>query len=477
MTPWRAPLAGATHVGRYRLLRKLASGGMAAVFLASLDTQGGVTRWVAVKLAHPHLSEHRRFVEMFLQEARVASRIDHPQVCAVLEYGESPQGAFIVMEYLHGQPLSAVLKRRERGALTPMVIARIVADAARGLHAAHELRDAHDEPLGVVHQDVSPQNILVLYEGGTKVVDFGVARCNEALSDETRTEELKGKAAYMAPEQFRGRAIDRRVDVFALGVVLWEALTGVRLFKRENDLATMAAVIAGEVPPPSTVSERCPAELDAIVLRALAAEPADRFPSAEAFADALEVWLAAQGRPAGSAQVAQWMKATFATEMADADQALRVGRATLESLSPVAPGEEFSNTAAPTVTDARAPRRPLRSLLGVPLVAALALAVGLQLGARRERATAGRTPSAPTVTTNAPQPPEPAAPLAAPAVVTQAIAPPSLGAPSLVEPYSTPGDGRVGRRADAGAPAAGTRSPARRPPQERGPAGLMTRYE
>jgi serine/threonine protein kinase len=464
LSPWRAPLGGATHVGRYRLLRKLASGGMASVFLASLDTQGGVARWVAVKLAHPHLSEHRRFVEMFLQEARVASRIDHPQVCAVLEYGEAPQGAFIVMEYLHGQPLSAVLKRRARDPLPPLLVARIVADAARGLHAAHELRGVHSEHLDVVHQDVSPQNILVLYEGGTKVVDFGVARCNEALADETRTEELKGKAAYMAPEQLRGRAVDRRVDVFALGVVLWEALTGQRLFRRENDHATMAAVIAGDVPAPSSVSELCPAALDPIVLRAVAAEPGERYPTAEALADALEEWLAAQGRPAGSAQVAQWMKSVFAVELADADLALRIGRTAVESSSVSTAIEEPSQTAGPTVSVVRPARKSWTSVLGIPLVAGLALAIGLQLGARRERATSGRS---------LPEPPRPP-------IVAQPLEGPAAGAGTAIAPPPTPAATVLAvPRADAGAVTASARPSAPRRPvtAPQSPTGLMTVYE
>lgn len=318
-------------VGRYSLRRELASGGMATVYLASLTGPHGFEKVVAVKRIHPHLKKDRRFVEMFLDEARVAALIHHPNVCAVADFGEEDGTPYLVMEYLQGESLSSVLRAARTGGGVPFwLAARIVHDAARGLHAAHELRGPDGHPLGVVHRDVSPQNIFVLYDGITKVVDFGVARARGRLTV-TGTNEVKGKLPYMSPEQYDGENVDRRTDVWALGVVLWETTVGRRLFRADNDGATIARVLHKPVPRPSEVRADYPPELEAIVMRCLERDVTVRYPSAEALAEDLEAFMYSLGKPAGASQVKRWMHDHFASHIERGEALLR-GESAEESL-------------------------------------------------------------------------------------------------------------------------------------------------
>ncbi|MFO0692878.1 MAG: serine/threonine-protein kinase [Polyangiales bacterium] len=310
-------------VGRYALRRELASGGMATVYLASLTGPHGFEKVVAVKRIHPHLKKDRRFVEMFLDEARVAALIHHPNVCAVADFGEEDGTPYLVMEFLQGESLSSVLRAaRAEGGVPFWLAARIVHDAARGLHAAHELRGPDGHPLGVVHRDVSPQNIFVLYDGLTKVVDFGVARARGRLTV-TGTNEVKGKLPYMSPEQYDGENVDRRTDVWALGVVLWETTVGRRLFRADNDGATIARVLHKPVPRPSEVRTDYPPELEAIVMRCLERDVTLRYPSAEALAEDLETFMYSLGKPAGASQVKRWMHEHFASHIERGEALLR----------------------------------------------------------------------------------------------------------------------------------------------------------
>ncbi len=304
-------------LGRYRLRYKLAEGGMAAVYLAQLEGDRGFERWVAIKVVHPQHVEDRRFVDMLFDEARTSARIDHPNVCSVLDYGEQEGLVYLVMEYLEGESLSSVLRRAwgsPKGA-PRWLVARILADAARGLHAAHDLVDASGKSYGIVHRDVSPQNLLVLYDGVTKVVDFGIARARGRLVA-TRAGEVKGKIAYLAPEQLLGGEVDRRCDVWALGVVLWEATLGKRLFRGDSAAQTAHNVVDGAIPLPTREEPGYPPELEAIVMGALRREPPARTATAAAVADALESYLYRGGRPAGAAQVSRFMKKHFDDRLA-----------------------------------------------------------------------------------------------------------------------------------------------------------------
>jgi serine/threonine-protein kinase len=314
-------------LGNYEVLQSIGSGGMAEVFLARHAGPMGFEKILVLKCIHPHLSKQKNFVDMFLDEARLAARINDPRVVQIHELGEANGTYFMAMEYLAGESLSTVLKTAIRGGavLPAPLAARVVADAAAGLHAAHELRDAKGRLLEVVHRDVSHGNIVVLYSGAVKILDFGVAKARDSLQKSTSAGERKGKYGYMSPEQVRGEAIDRRSDVFSLGVVLWEALTKQRLFAADSELETVRRVIDGVVPMPSAIVKDVPPELDAIVLRALAKERDKRYQTAQELALALEAWLRATGAAATMNDVAAFMRSAFAERIEMRAKLMRVG--------------------------------------------------------------------------------------------------------------------------------------------------------
>ncbi|WP_437587149.1 protein kinase domain-containing protein [Sorangium sp. So ce1000] len=275
------------HAGRYESLRAIASGGMATVYLGRALGAGGFERLVALKMMHPHIAAEPDFVAMFLDEARLAARVRHPNVVATFDLVEDP--LFLVMEYIEGPSLHLLLRTCAR-AKRPVplgIVLRVFLDVLAGLHAAHELTGSEGEPLNLVHRDVSPQNVLVGVDGIARITDFGVARAETRLTS-TRGNALKGKLAYMAPEQIRAAHVDRRSDVYSAGVVLWEMLTEERLFKADNDGALIAQILQGAPTGPRGVVPSVPAALDRICLRALRTDPDDRFPTAAAFAEALE---------------------------------------------------------------------------------------------------------------------------------------------------------------------------------------------
>ncbi|KYF94942.1 hypothetical protein BE20_05015 [Sorangium cellulosum] len=286
---------------------------MASVHLARMDGPGGFQKWVAIKRIHPHLVEDDQFVDMFLDEARIAAGINHANVAQVFDLGKDDNTYWIAMEYLHGEPLREVMRRAEerRLRISPELAARICSDAAEGLHAAHELRGKNGQLLGLVHRDVTPHNLFLTYDGYTKVVDFGIAKVADRLSS-TRAGTLKGKLAYMSPEQVRGNEVDRTTDVFALGVVLWELTTNQRLFRMDTDLDTLEKVQACVVPPPSTIVPDYPIELESVVMKALAKHRQDRFQTAREFSRALQNFLMRSGIFVGSEEVAQFVQQVFA---------------------------------------------------------------------------------------------------------------------------------------------------------------------
>ena len=275
------------RVGRYELLYEIASGGMAAVYLARARGASGFERIAAVKVPHPHLRKDEEFAPMFLDEARIAAKIHHPNVVPVLDFGEAGV-LYLVMDYVEGNHLAALIraagKKGER--LPPGITLRIIVDALTGLHVAHELKDNDGTPLHIVHRDTSPQNVLIGTDGVSRITDFGIARA-EARATVTRDGQVKGKLSYIAPEQLAGEAVTRRADIFGMGVLLWEALVGQRLFRANSEAETVNLLLSGEIKKPSEfVPDLEP--LDAIVLKALARHPEDRFATAAEFADALE---------------------------------------------------------------------------------------------------------------------------------------------------------------------------------------------
>jgi serine/threonine-protein kinase len=290
-------LAPGTRLGRYELLLPIAYGGMARVWAARQHGQRGFSKLVAIKTILPHLARDPEFERMFLDEARIASGVHHPNVCEIYELGEEGHALYLAMEWVHGESFVHVLRpnRKTTVPIDARVAARIVADACSGLHAAHNLTDDHGEPLHVVHRDVSPHNVLVSIDGNVKVADFGVAKAYGQMHDATVAGQLKGKVAYMAPEQITGGAVDRRSDLYSLGCILYEATTGTLPFRGENDAQVMQAVFRGEYAPPSRVVQGYPAALERIIVRALSQDPTKRFPTAESLRLALEDWIVRSG--------------------------------------------------------------------------------------------------------------------------------------------------------------------------------------
>lgn len=380
----RTPTAVAgRRLGRYQLRYEVARGGMAAVFLAQLSSSAGFEKWVAIKTIHPHVASDARFVKMFLDEARLAARIDHPNVATVFDFGEDSGVYYLAMEYLHGEPLSEVARAAWRGGSFPIAAAaKIIAETARGLHAAHELRAVDGGLAGVVHRDVSPQNIFVLFNGVSKIVDFGIARSNEQRGDITGTGEIKGKLAYMSPEQMSQGFVDRRTDVWALGVVLWELLAGRRLFKRDTDARTMMAVINDPIPSIETLRADCPDGLREIVHTALQRAPNGRYSDAARMAHALERFLAQGGTPMGPAEVERFMRGLFAIQIDQRQLLLAVPiESSLESTERVAlPSSrraEAARAASSIVTTDLYTTFGVAALLGVSAVVAIAGLVAL----------------------------------------------------------------------------------------------------
>ena len=275
---------------RYELVAELAAGGMATVYLARVLGMADFKRLFAIKRLHPHLAKEPEFISMFLDEARLAARLHHPNVVPIIEIGIKDEQHYLVMDYIEGDTAGRLVVRAQHdGRKLPIgFTTRVVVEVLTGLHAAHELTDDHGKSLEIVHRDVSPQNILVGVDGVARITDFGVARAAARLQNQTQGGQLKGKLAYMAPEQVRGGAIDRRADVFAAGIVLWEMLTSRRLFKAESDAETLYKVMAAEVPPVDQTNPEVSAEIAAVCHKALSSQPADRYQSAGDFADALE---------------------------------------------------------------------------------------------------------------------------------------------------------------------------------------------
>jgi serine/threonine-protein kinase len=415
--------------GRYQLLRKIASGGMGQVLLAKKGSDD-FEKLVVIKRILPHLVEDEEFFTMFKDEARITMRLDHPNIARINEFGVENGVHFIEMEYVAGEDLRRIEKRAaaaNRG-IPIGVVLRIIADAASGLDFAHKARDAKGQPLNLVHRDVSPQNVLVGFDGSVKLIDFGVAKA-AGRAQHTATGILKGKFPYMSPEQAQGEELDARSDVFALGVVLWEQLTGRRLFKGENDLATQRLVRACEVPPPSQVEPSVPPGLDPICLKALAKRREDRFADAAEFRLALEDFALANGIPTSSAHLSAFMHDLYAERIArEADPRfleedsgltdLDVGGLSRPQLPPV-PGATVvdrgrdvgaqTQASGPVTQYAPPPPAPssLPKVLGaVALV--LALGAGLFLALRPPPEAPPKpvdTPQAPTTVTATPTPP------------------------------------------------------------------------
>ncbi len=378
-------------VGSYQLFDEFASGGTASVHYGRLLGDVGFSRLVAIKRLHRHLAKDAELVAMFLDEARVAGRVRHPNVGSVLDVIREGEEVLLVLDYVHGEPLSRLIQRaRELGEKVPPAVAVAIGiQTLHGLHAAHEARSETGAPLEIVHRDVSPQNIMVGVDGVARVVDFGIAKAM-GRAQHTAEGQLKGKLGYFAPEQFQHRA-DRRTDVFAASVVLWEALRTRRLFTGDTHWEIAQAVLSLDVPSPAASDPSVPPEVGRVVLRGLARDPQQRYPTAEAMAAA----LSAAGPAASASEVGAWVERLVGRQLEDRRERL----ARSEGLADVAPppsvrlsaepppgrrasdapraeatGADVAPDAAPRLLAAPAPRRAA----GWPIALAIA---GLLLGA------------------------------------------------------------------------------------------------
>jgi serine/threonine protein kinase len=456
--------------GNYVLVRKLAEGGMAEIFLAKLLGADGFERNVVIKRMLSHLSSMPDFVDMFRDEARLAARLSHPNIIQIHELGFIEGCYYICMEYLAGEDFSTTLRQAGRKRqYTPIpIVLRVLVYAARGLHYAHEFTNELGQPLHIVHRDISPSNLYLTYQGQVKVLDFGIAKAESRLA-QTRTGVVKGKYIYMAPEQARGDEVDRRSDVFSLGVSLYESLTNVRPFARENDLAILNALLKGDFAPPTTLRREIPKALEAVVLKAMAPRPEARYATAGALADALEREMAGQVPLATHAQLAEYLRGQFGEERF-AEKTRIPALATLKAQAAVTPpppprssvvsisvvsAQTFveGSGSAQGMREAVAPRKRGRGTR----VLALGTAVGLlmlgvafttwRLSAASEAPARGEAPAPaesaappPAVAAEAPAPPpvaeEPLAPAEAPE--PQAVAAVTAPAPEPVKAAAAP---------------------------------------
>jgi serine/threonine-protein kinase len=423
--------APGTMLGRYDLLATIGEGGMARVILARRRGPAGFEKVCVVKVIHPRMSDDQAAVGMLLDEARVAAQINHQNVVQTYELGETHGTFYIVMEYLAGESLHRLLKVAAMGpSLDPRMAARIVADAADGLHAAHELQDVHGRHVGVIHRDVSPGNIVVLYNGNVKVVDFGIAKTQDRVSSTTALGQLKGKYAYMSPEQIRNEPLDRRSDVFSLGVVLWECLALRRLFHADNSAAILMQVLSSDRIAPSIYRPEIPQALDDVTLKALSVDPRDRYQTAAEMKRAIEdaIW---QSR-CDTSDIEMYMTAVFGDRIlkrrALLASAARESVPQLELEQSVHATFENTNGLATPKPEPMPPPQKSRWLRRTMVVASILGAIGVGLALRKsdDHAEAARLVTPPP--TPAPVP----APVVKPRPPTVAtVAPPPVAPPPV----------------------------------------------
>jgi serine/threonine-protein kinase len=349
--------------GPYTLFELVGRGGMAELFLARAETGLGATRLVVVKLILPAFSNDPRFAEMLIHEAKLAARLSHRRIVQVHDLGRDEDRLYIAMEYVEGFDLNVLLRlcSEKNEGLPAEHALGIVADVLEGLDYAHRRTAESGGPLGLVHRDVSPSNVLISYEGEVKLCDFGIAHANDVVREEA-SEALKGKAGYMSPEHARGESLDARADVFAAGIILWELLAGRRLYKSRAELSLLEQARRAEIPSLPEKGLPNHAELARIVARALAPSREDRYATAGAFLRDLEGYLAGAGLLASRLKLGEWIAATFGTKLIEQR---RASESRLPSVAPVrpsgavrarpsiiidTPAEEVSTERAVTVT-------------------------------------------------------------------------------------------------------------------------------
>ncbi|MDB4996857.1 MAG: hypothetical protein JWM74_4289 [Myxococcaceae bacterium] len=476
-----SPIVPGYRLGRYELLCLIASGGMASVWLARLLGVGGFEKLVAIKTIRADLIKDPRFQEMFLDEARIASGIEHPNVGHIIDLGQQDDSLYIIMEWIDGESLARISTLvLKRGMSLPLQLAlRVIADTCAGLHAAHELRNVRGASLGIVHRDVSPDNILITVAGTVKVIDFGIAKAQQRGASETAAGTLKGKLRYMAPEQVSGADVDRRADIWAAGICLVELITGRDPYADLTEIEVMRRLM-GPAPTPDLDELGLPASLRSILDRSLVADPTRRFETAADMRRAIESAISALGAPATSEDLADFVRTNFADlarrrreavskAMDDADERAGGPASTRAADKTDAVGEEEIALAPTQVVDVEAAPMSVRSTTGgtsrnerMPIepapsrrvlyagggAAALAVAIAAVWIGRGPTASTDPPPTVPSVATLATASVAPhASSPHVPAVVTASA--PAVREPSV--PSSVAGAGRAPSAATASA--------------------------
>ena len=405
------PIAAGAHIGKYEVVHRIATGGMAEIFLVRAVGIYGFEKYVVLKRILPQHAANDEFVRMFLKEARVAASLDHANIAQVHDIGEAGGSTFFTMEYLHGEDARFIMRYLEsRGGRLPLEHASgIVMGAAAGLHFAHEKKGPDGRSLGIVHRDISPANIVVTYDGGVKLVDFGIAKL--ATDPElSQRYALKGKLAYMSPEQLHNQPIDRRSDVFSLGIVLYELTTHARLFKGSTEVETMKSVLDGFVPRPTSLIPDYPPALERIVMRALERLPGDRYQTARELQFDLEAYAHEERVRLSQAGLAEWMVSTFGPKqeiwhtLAPSAGQTAAGTAPARettAATKVTPRPEVGGLPSQGVVDSSvpielsAPAKARRRRSALPMVAVVALAAaGGGLWVARDRLLGSAPPPA-----------------------------------------------------------------------------------
>jgi eukaryotic-like serine/threonine-protein kinase len=355
-----------TKFGKYTLIRKLASGGMAELFLAIQKSVAGFEKLLVIKRILPAMNQDRAFIEMLLHEARIAATLSHPNIVQIFDVGQTDGQYFIAMEHVHGEDLRSIVRQMKKKDVYEFPLEHalaIVLGMCAGLSYAHERRDLDGTPLNIVHRDISPQNVVVTFTGDVKIVDFGIAKSDSRVGEQTKSGKLKGKVPYMSPEQARGEAVDARSDVFSTGVMLFELTTGKRLFKGQSEYETLKLICEREYPRPSQVQPDYPVDLEPIVMKALAKDPSARYQSARELQSDLEAFVRKHQIAVSNIAMNQFMQTLFEDKLALQKEALLQGKQLADIIE-----MQHALTAAPeSDVDASGPRAS--STLSMPAAA------------------------------------------------------------------------------------------------------------
>lgn len=403
--------------GKYTLIRRLARGGMAELFLAIHKSVAGFEKLIVIKRILPSMNQDRAFIEMLLHEARIAATLSHPNIVQIFDVGQADGQYFIAMEHVHGEDLRSIVRQMKKKGLTEFPLEHalaIVMGMCAGLAYAHEKRDLDGTHLGIVHRDISPQNIVVTFTGDVKIVDFGIAKSDtRGVSEQTKSGKLKGKVPYMSPEQARGEPVDARSDLFATGIMLFELTTGRRLFKGQSEYETLKLICERDYPRPSEIIPDYPLELEHVVMRALAKDPSLRYQSAREMLADLEAFVRQHQVAVSSLALSQFMGSLFEEKLALQKEALLQGKQLADiiehqhadgvsDVDPIHRRQGSTPAAARTVTDVSANRLRRSAAPVIAIAAAAVVVVGASVGtigwlvSQREGAAPASTASAPS---------------------------------------------------------------------------------